>query len=151
MKKGSKNDLKIDAKIIKTRDWTAKGRPDVDFDYFLGGLGTMSKMLNFWIGQKSTKNRKVCKNWKIGTRGACRPGIAWGRKARRVFHVVRVLVRMLYVSCVATDVYGFENAFKEFVKHVQSSASYCNTQIGRNTFRTKHNVATQEQTSRKTM
>ena len=88
-------------------------------------------------------------NWYA--RGACRPGIAWGRKARRVFRAVRVLVRMLYVSCVATDVYGFENAFKEFVKHVQTSASYCNTQIGRNTFKTKYNVDNQEQTILKTM
>ena len=58
---------------------------------------------------------------------------------------------MLYVSCVATDVYGFENAFKELVKHVQTSASYCNTQIGRNTFRTKYIVEAQELTIRKTM
>ena len=59
MKKGSKNELKIDAKIIKRGHWAVQGRPDIDFDYFLGGFKRMSKILNFWIRQKSAKNQKV--------------------------------------------------------------------------------------------
>ena len=35
MKKGSQNDVKIDAKIIKNRFWAAKGATNVDLEYFL--------------------------------------------------------------------------------------------------------------------
>ena len=35
MKKGSQNDAKIDAKIIKNRIWAAKGATNVDLEYFL--------------------------------------------------------------------------------------------------------------------
>ena len=69
MKKGSKTDLKIDAKIIKRGHWALQGRPEIDFDYFLGGFERLSKTLNFWIRQISTKNQKVCKNLKIRARG----------------------------------------------------------------------------------
>ena len=69
MKKASKNELKIHAKIIKRWHWAGKGRPDVDFDYFLSGFGKNEKKQIFWIGQKSTKNQTVCKNCKIGRRG----------------------------------------------------------------------------------
>ena len=48
MKKASKNDVEIDAKIIKRRHWAAKGRPNVDFDDFLGGFERMSKKYEFW-------------------------------------------------------------------------------------------------------
>ena len=41
MKQGSKNDPKIDVKIRKMRHWAAKGRPHVDFDYFLVAFGKM--------------------------------------------------------------------------------------------------------------
>ena len=34
MKKGSQNDAKIDAKIIKKRFWAAKGAANVDLEYF---------------------------------------------------------------------------------------------------------------------
>ena len=47
MKKVSKNDLKIDAKIIKRRHGDAKGRPNVDFDDFLGGFERMQKNYEF--------------------------------------------------------------------------------------------------------
>ena len=33
--KGSQNDAKIDAKIIKNRFWAAKGATHVDLEYFL--------------------------------------------------------------------------------------------------------------------
>ena len=47
MKKGSKNDVKIDAKIIKRRHWAAKGLPNVDFDDLLGGFERMTKSCEF--------------------------------------------------------------------------------------------------------
>ena len=47
MKKGSKNDVKIDAKIIKTRHWAAKVRPNVDFDDLLGGFERMTTICEF--------------------------------------------------------------------------------------------------------
>ena len=47
MKKGYKNYVKIDAKIIKRRHWAAKGRPNVDFDDFLGGFERMAKKYEF--------------------------------------------------------------------------------------------------------
>ena len=47
MKMDSKHDLKIDAKIIKRRHWAAKGRPNVDFDDFLGGFERMPKNCEF--------------------------------------------------------------------------------------------------------
>ena len=47
MKKGSKNCVKIDAKIIKRRHWAAKGLPNVDFDDLLGGFERMTKSCEF--------------------------------------------------------------------------------------------------------
>ena len=35
------------AKIIKYRLWAAKGQPNVDFDYLLGGFGRMPKIDRF--------------------------------------------------------------------------------------------------------
>ena len=32
--------------------------------------------------------------------GACRPGIAWGRKARAIFVFGHVAVRVVFVSCL---------------------------------------------------
>ena len=57
MKKGSKNDLKIDAKIIKRRHWAAKGRPNVDFDEFLGGFERIPKKHEFLDRPKNGKVR----------------------------------------------------------------------------------------------
>ena len=47
MKKSSKNELKMDAEIIKRRHWAAKGRPNVDFDDFLDGFERMHKKYEF--------------------------------------------------------------------------------------------------------
>ena len=48
MQKDSKNDFEFDAKIIKKRHWAAKGRPNLDFDDFLGGFERMAKKYEFW-------------------------------------------------------------------------------------------------------
>ena len=47
MKNGSKNDVKIYAKIIKRRHWAAKGRPNVDFDDLLGRFESNTKSCEF--------------------------------------------------------------------------------------------------------
>ena len=52
MKKSSKNDVKIDAKIIKRRHWAAKGLPNVDFNDLLGGFERMTKSCEFLDGPK---------------------------------------------------------------------------------------------------
>ena len=56
MKKGSKNDVKIDAKTRKGRHWAAKGRPNVGFDSFLDGFGRMPKKYEFLGTPKINQN-----------------------------------------------------------------------------------------------
>ena len=57
MKNGLQNEAEIDAEIIQSRFWTARGAADVDFDYFLGGSLRSPIFDEFSIGKKSAKNR----------------------------------------------------------------------------------------------
>ena len=55
MKKGLQNEAEIDAKIIQSRFWAARGAAHVDFDYFLGGFLRSPIFDEFSIGKKSAK------------------------------------------------------------------------------------------------
>ena len=58
IKNGGQNGSKIDAKIIKTRLWVAKGSPGTDCDCFLGGFWRSLIFDEFSIGKKTPKNQK---------------------------------------------------------------------------------------------
>ena len=58
MKNGLQNEAEIDAEIIQSRFWVARGAADVDFDYFLGAFLRSQIFDDFSIGEKSAKNRE---------------------------------------------------------------------------------------------
>ena len=55
MQNGFRNEAEIDAEIIQSRFWAARGAADVDFDYFLGGFLRSPIFDEFSIGKKSAK------------------------------------------------------------------------------------------------
>ena len=57
MKKGSQNDAKIDAKIIKKWFWAAKGAANVDLEYSWVVFWKIWIFDDFRVLQKSAKNR----------------------------------------------------------------------------------------------
>ena len=57
MKKGLQNEAEIDAKIIQSRFWAARGAADVDFDYFLVAFLRSQIFDEFSIGEKSAQNQ----------------------------------------------------------------------------------------------
>ena len=59
MQNGFQNEAEIDAEIIQSRFWAARGAADVDFDYFLGGFLRSPIFDEFSIGKKSAKNPTI--------------------------------------------------------------------------------------------
>ena len=59
------NEAEIDAEIIQSRFWAARGAADVDFDYFLGGFLRSPIFDEFSIGKKSAKNLKFAVRGRI--------------------------------------------------------------------------------------
>ena len=65
MKNGLQNEAEIDAEIIQSRFWAARGAADIDFDYFLGGFLRSPIFDEFSIGKKSAKNLKFAVRGRI--------------------------------------------------------------------------------------
>ena len=58
MKKDTQNEAEIDAKIVESRFWAARGAADVDFDYFLVAFLRSQIFDDFSIGEKLAKHQK---------------------------------------------------------------------------------------------
>ena len=58
MKNGLQNEAEIDAEIVQSRFWVARGAADVDFDCFLVVFLRSQIFDDFSIGEKSAKNRE---------------------------------------------------------------------------------------------
>ena len=63
MQNGLQNEAEIDAEIIQSRFWAARGAADVDFDYFLVAFLRSQIFDDFSIGEKSAKNRENGGPW----------------------------------------------------------------------------------------
>ena len=51
------NEAEIDAEIMQSRFWAARGAADVDFDYFSVAFLRSPIFYEFSIGKKSAKNQ----------------------------------------------------------------------------------------------
>ena len=57
-KKGTQNEAEIDAKIIQSRFWVARGAADVDFDYFLVAFGEILVLVDFSSVAQNRQNQE---------------------------------------------------------------------------------------------
>ena len=90
MENGSKIKLEINVFFNKGGFGRPGGRRMSIVTTFRSRFGGVRFLMIFRSAKKTLKIRKVLKKSRPDTRGACRPGLAWGRKARMVIWAGRV-------------------------------------------------------------
>ena len=84
MENGSKIRLEINVFFNKGGFGRPGGRRMSIVTTFRSRFGGVRFLMIFRSAKKTSKNWKKLKKCDFGAPGACRPGLAWGRKARKV-------------------------------------------------------------------